>query len=424
MEQFLIAHDLGTSGDKATLFTTEGRQVRSYTASYDVHFFHGNYAEQDPENWWDAVCEATKAVLEGEDASRVAAMSFSAQMQGCLPVDKHGRPLRDSMIWADMRAVKEAKQLEDAIGADRIATAHHAQDQAETVLLNLLRGTGPEGLGGIPPVRGRIVRPLLQTGRAEIEDYLQENGLSHVEDSTNEDTHYARNRLRRELWPRLETINPALTKAIGRTAEILRRENGYLDTLAAEYLPPSGTAVETARLLSAPEALRSRVMRLLLERTPTGKKDVGAAHIQALLALAESGGLLALPGGLRAVCRDGWLRLTIRQEPPPEMTLRQGVNRWGDFDITLRGGESRRVSVRTWSSADRMTVGRGSRSLKRLFSDAGIPPERRDTAPVVCVDGAPYAVYGVGERVSPENGESIEIIINKRENHKEDTGNG
>ena len=66
MEQFLISHDLGTSGDKATLFTTDGRLVRSYTASYGVHFFNGNYAEQDPENWWDAVCEATKAVLEGE----------------------------------------------------------------------------------------------------------------------------------------------------------------------------------------------------------------------------------------------------------------------------------------------------------------------------------------------------------------------
>ena len=339
---------------------------------------------------------------------------FGGTARWGLGVEETGRRLRYEFLF----------RTADAIGADRIATAHHAQDQAETVLLNLLRGTGPEGLGGIPPVRGRIVRPLLQTSRAEIEDYLQENGLSHVEDSTNEDTHYARNRLRRELWPRLETINPALTKAIGRTTEILRRENGYLDTLAAEYLPPSGTAVETARLLSAPEALRSRVMRLLLERTPTGKKDVGVAHIQALLALAESGGLLALPGGLRAVCRDGWLRLTVRQEPPPEMTLRQGVNRWGDFDITLRGGESRRVTVRTWSSADRMTVGRGSRSLKRLFSDAGIPPERRDAAPVVCVDGAPYAVYGVGERVSPENGESIKIIINKRESHKEETGNG
>lgn len=146
MEQFLIAHDLGTSGDKATLFTTEGRQVRSYTASYDVHFFHGNYAEQDPENWWDAVCEATKAVLDGEDASRVAAMSFSAQMQGCLPVDKNGRPLRDSMIWADMRAVKEAKQLEDAIGADRIyqITGHRVAASYSIEKLMWLKVNEPE----------------------------------------------------------------------------------------------------------------------------------------------------------------------------------------------------------------------------------------------------------------------------------------
>ena len=92
MAPFLIAHDLGTSGDKATLFTTEGRQVRSYTASYDVHFFNGNYAEQDPENWWDAVCEATKAVLEGEDASRVAAMSFRAACRWTSTEDRCGIP--------------------------------------------------------------------------------------------------------------------------------------------------------------------------------------------------------------------------------------------------------------------------------------------------------------------------------------------
>lgn len=343
-----------------------------------------------------------------------AAPVYETAARWGLGVEETGRRLRYEFLF----------RTADAIGADRIATAHHAQDQAETVLLNLLRGTGPEGLGGIPPVRGRIVRPLLQTDRAEIEKYLQENGLSHVEDSTNEDTRYARNRLRRELWPRLETINPALTKAIGRTAEIARRENGYLDTLAAAYLPPSGTAVETARLLSAPEALRSRVARLLLERMPTGKKDVSAAHIESLLALTESGGMLALPGGVLAVCRDGWLRLTLRQETPPEMTLRQGVNRWGEYDVTLRGGGNRRVTVRTWKSADRMAVGRGSRSLKRLFADAGIPPERRDSAPVVCIDGAPYIVYGVQERASPPDGEIIEITIIKRENHKEDTGNG
>ena len=193
-----------------------------------------------------------------------------------LGVEETGRRLRYDFLL----------RTADAIGAAYIATAHHAQDQAETVLLNLLRGTGPEGLGGIPPVRGRIIRPLLQTGRAEIEDYLRANGLPHVEDSTNQDTHYARNRLRRELWPQLETVNPAVTRAIGRTAEIVRGENAYLDTLAAERLPAEGTAVETAALLAAPEPLRPRMVRLLLDRLPTGKKDVSAVHMDAVLALA------------------------------------------------------------------------------------------------------------------------------------------
>ncbi len=331
-----------------------------------------------------------------------------------LGVEETGRRLRYDFLF----------RTADAIGAAYIATAHHAQDQAETVLLNLLRGTGPEGLGGIPPVRGRIVRPLLQTGRAEIEDYLRANRLPHVEDSTNEDTHYARNRLRRELWPQLETVNPAVTRAIGRTAEIVRGENAYLDTLAAERLPAEGTAVETAALLTAPEPLRPRMVRLLLDRLPTGKKDVGAVHMDAVLALTGSGGTLDLPGGARAVCRDGWLRLTVKAPAPPEMTLRQGLNRWGDYDITLRGGEEHRVTVRSWKSSDRMAAERGSRSLKRLFADAGIPAELRDSLPVACVDGTPHAVYGIKERTAPHSGETIQIIINKRENHKEDTGNG
>ena len=343
-----------------------------------------------------------------------AAPVYETAARWGLGVEETGRRLRYEFLF----------RTADAIGADRIATAHHAQDQAETVLLNLLRGTGPEGLGGIPPVRGRIVRPLLQTSRAEIEDYLQENGLSHVEDSTNEDTHYARNRLRRELWPALETINPALERAIGRTAEILRRENGYLDTLAAEYLPPSGTAMETAVLLAAPEPLRPRMARLLLERLPTGKKDVGAVHIDAMLALAERGGTLDLPDGARAVCRNGWLRLTVKEEAPPEQVLTQGENAWGQYHIIVQGGEGRTITVRTWKSSDRMETERGSRSLKRLFADGGVPIEERDRIPVVCVDGEPYAVYSIKERSSPESGETIVIIINKRENHKEDTGNG
>ena len=88
--------------------------------------------------------------------------------------------------------------------ADRIATAHHAGDQAETVLLNLLRGTGPQGLAGIPPVRGSIIRPLLETSRREIEEYLEKNGIPHVEDETNSDRSMTRNRLRLDIMPLLK----------------------------------------------------------------------------------------------------------------------------------------------------------------------------------------------------------------------------
>ena len=117
------------------------------------------------------------------------------------------------------------RRTASAICADFIATAHHREDQAETVLLQLLRGTGPQGLSGIPPVRDGIIRPLLDTPRAAIESYIRAHGLTYVTDETNLDQSYARNRLRLSLWPELAAINPALTAHICHTADILRAEN-------------------------------------------------------------------------------------------------------------------------------------------------------------------------------------------------------
>ena len=114
------------------------------------------------------------------------------------------------------------RRTADRLGAQRIATAHHAADQAETVLLNLVRGTGMQGLAGIPPVRGRIVRPLLETSREDIETYLEIHRLSHVEDETNRDTALRRNLLRREVMPRLAELHDGAAANICRTAELLR----------------------------------------------------------------------------------------------------------------------------------------------------------------------------------------------------------
>lgn len=120
MGKYLIAHDLGTSSDKASLFSTEGRLIGSYTVPYDVHFFGKNCAEQDPEDWWRAVCTATNKIIEQIDPEDVLAVSFSSQMQACIVVDREGNALRPAMIWADLRAEEQAGQLEERVGYDRM----------------------------------------------------------------------------------------------------------------------------------------------------------------------------------------------------------------------------------------------------------------------------------------------------------------
>lgn len=334
-----------------------------------------------------------------------------------LSVEETGRRLRYEFL----------ERTAEAIGAEYIATAHHALDNAETVLLNLLRGTGSEGLGGIPPVRGKFVRPLLQTSRAEIEDYCAAHGLSFVEDETNRDTHYARNRLRLELWPQMETINSNLTAALGRTAAIVRAESGYLDELAQSLLPDEGLTVSLEALRAVPEVLRRRMLRLMLQRLPTGKKDVSAAHIAAMLDLAEKGrGMLALPDGARITCEEGEMAFSVVQDVPAEMVLQRGENHWGAFILSVSGETIDDLTVRSWTRDDRLLTENGSRSLKRIFSDNGITPLQRQMLPVVCLKGTPCGVYLHREPCTltlPTGSGEINIIIT-REKYQEDTGNG
>lgn len=117
MSKYLLAHDIGTSGNKATLFSTEGDLIKSKTVSYETHYFHDTWVEQEAEDWWEAVCRSSKELIRdaGIEAKEIAAVSFSGQMMGCLCVDKEGRPLRPSIIWADSRAQKQVQQIEKKI---------------------------------------------------------------------------------------------------------------------------------------------------------------------------------------------------------------------------------------------------------------------------------------------------------------------
>lgn len=115
MVTYLIAHDLGTSGDKATLFSSDGELIKSLTYVYPTNFFNSTWAEQNPEDWWRAVCENNKELLKSVDKSMVAGMAFSGQMMGCVPVDKNGRALRPAIIWADQRSQMQEKLIKDSI---------------------------------------------------------------------------------------------------------------------------------------------------------------------------------------------------------------------------------------------------------------------------------------------------------------------
>lgn len=115
--RYLMAHDLGTSGDKATLFDEEGKLIGSSIKEYAVHYFNENWAEQNADDWWNAVCDTTKSLMKRwkVKAEEIAVVSFSGQMMGCLCVDRRGIPLRPSIIWADMRAEEEARIIENSI---------------------------------------------------------------------------------------------------------------------------------------------------------------------------------------------------------------------------------------------------------------------------------------------------------------------
>lgn len=118
MKKYLLAHDLGTSGNKATLYSTEGELVKSCVHSYEMLVSNNNWVEQRPEDFWNAVCISTKELVQDIDVNDIAAISFSGQMMGCICVDKEGKALRNALIWADMRATKEEEMIRERISEE------------------------------------------------------------------------------------------------------------------------------------------------------------------------------------------------------------------------------------------------------------------------------------------------------------------
>lgn len=216
-------------------------------------------------------------------------------------------------------------------GADRIALAHHGDDQVETVLFRFIRGTGPRGLAGIPPVRGPIIRPLIEVPKSAILEHLRAHGLSYRADPSNVDVGYQRNRIRLELIPYIEErYNPAFRQAVMRLAHILREEQQFLDEhgqgvyrAAAREIQGPGSDGDGAEvsdvyisrdvLAQVHPAMQRRVVRTALTRLRVSGKRLDWELVQRVL--EGEGGPMDLPDG--AVAHFGPREIHLHRRRPP-----------------------------------------------------------------------------------------------------------
>lgn len=332
--------------------------------------------------------------------------------------------------------------------ASRIATGHTLSDQAETVLMRILRGSGPTGLGGIPPVReGKIIRPLLGIKRADILSYLEERGLAYVTDGSNRDTRYLRNRIRHDLLPELLTYQPRLVEHLGQLARLMNEEDGYMLSVARDWvdgealvLPPGHLTVPLKAFNRIAPPLRRRIIRVLLHRVKGNLRRITRRHIEAGVRLAlstEPQGNLDLPGGLSI--RKRYDRLIVTTRPvegarPFHHTLPgPGTYRLKDIPLTLRLEEMDKatgrdlqgppmtamldadtvpfpLTLRNIEPGDRfIPLGmRGHRKVKDFFIDLKVPSEVRARTPLLLSLGRPVWVCGfrIDDRARVSSGTS------------------
>ena len=226
MGKYLLAHDLGTTGDKAVLFSEDGTLVRALTAEYRTDYLRQGFVEQDPEDWWRAVCETSAQLLRSVDKKDLAAVSFSGQMMGCLCVDKSGNALRPSIIWADTRSVAQADALGEKYGKDAFyRTSGHRISSSHTVTkLMWIRDNEPEVYRRTHKTlcaKDYIVLKL--TGRF-VTDYSDASGTLayNIGERKWADDIIEAAGLEREMFPE---ILPAVT-VVGEVGERAARESG------------------------------------------------------------------------------------------------------------------------------------------------------------------------------------------------------
>lgn len=299
-------------------------------------------------------------------------------------------------------AAREARYRYFATLPGIIATAHTADDNAETLLMHLVRGTGLKGLGGITPKGENLIRPLLCVTREEVLEFLAQQGISYVTDSSNDTDDFLRNRIRHHVMPLLRQENPSLSENLSATALRLRQDEAALDALSVP-------TADVAALRQMEPALQSRVLGKLLISWNVPEPE--AEHIELLRRLIESENPSAgadFPGGVRIARQyDRLVKLEEKEDLPQVLLNDPGITelpQWGIAVYCTQALESGgwqvrtqgKLTLRSRGSGDSILLPGGRKSLKKLFIDRKIPAAERDHIPVIADEAGVVGVVGIG----------------------------
>lgn len=378
-----------------------------------VHVHHGlrgTEADRDAA-FTETVCEdlAIKCYVEWIHVDE------EAKARG-ISVEEAGRLAR----YRILEAAAETWEGEYPGERVKIAVAHHKADSVETILLNLFRGSGLKGLSGISPLRGRIIRPLLWAGKEEILDYLKEESLNYVTDSTNAENEYARNRIRNQILPLITSeINAGAAENILRAGSLIEKADAYFEKRAEEWLElwddQKTGCLPVQELIWEEEIVRGYIIRRELLRLSCPLKDITAGHIEDVLSLLQkqTGKQICLPDGILARREYDKLIIVIGkecgEEKPnclPKMKTqvfsldkqkkipKNQYTKWFDYDKI-----ENTLAIRFRQTGDYITLPGGKKkTVKSFMIDEKIPASQRGNIALLAEGN--HIIWIIGYRIS------------------------
>ncbi|MBT3258197.1 MAG: tRNA lysidine(34) synthetase TilS [Deltaproteobacteria bacterium] len=372
------------------------------------------------------------------------------------PPGKRGMSLEEEARDRRYEFLDHAKKTH---GAQKIALGHTLDDQAETVIMRLLRGSGPAGLSGIPPVRNHdIIRPLIEVTRQEIQDYIVRRDLSHITDPSNLEKHHLRNRIRLDLLPQLKTYQPRIVEILGQTAGIMRDETRWMETEAEEWIKGHVEVFETGThsvplkaLGELSAALQNQIIRQIIKGVQGGLRRISLRHIEAIKELVQGRPQASLDLPNNVFVKKTYETLIFgkngeKQEPKKTKGFQYVLDGPGVFSLDaisctvtikeikgkalLPGGnaspwiahlDADRIQyplmIRSFVPGDRFVpLGMtGHKKVKDFFVDRKIPSHVRKSLPLLCQGKNPIWICGLRLddrfKVGPKTKNAVQVSL-------------